>query len=151
MRLEAAAAAGEPIGVAVSVEKSGGLWRIDTPTLFAALVELAASEPAADVAATAQAALADGTVQAAIEVARERDVGTIALSGGVAYNDAIATRIRHTVETAGLQYVTNEQVPCGDGGVAFGQAVCAGRGWSLLEADRPDAAAGERYDERAEH
>jgi len=150
MRLEAAAAEGEPIRVAASVERCGGLWRIDTPALFASLVDLAESRPSADVAATAQAALADGVARVALEVARERDVGTVALSGGVAYNDAIATRIRNVVEGGGLQYVTNEQVPCGDGGVAFGQAACAGWGWSLLEADGPDAASGERHDERAE-
>ena len=39
------------------------------------------------------------------------------------------------VETAGLRYLTNERVPCGDGGISFGQAVYAGLRLRLLEAD----------------
>jgi len=47
------------------------------------------------------------------------------------------------VEAAGFTLVTNEWVPCGDGGVAFGQAAAAGRRWRLLGADGADALARE--------
>jgi hydrogenase maturation protein HypF len=46
----------------------------------------------------------------------------------VAYNDAIATRVRETVVDAGLKFSGNERVPSGDGGIAYGQvAVAAAR------------------------
>jgi len=139
MRLEATAAKGVPIDVGVRIERREGLRRVDTVGLFSALVELARSRPAEDVAATAQAALADGTARLAVEVAQERGIDAIALTGGVAYNGAISSRVRRRVEEAGLRYVTNERVPCGDGGVSFGQAVFAGQKWGLSEADRTDA------------
>ncbi|MFC2077372.1 carbamoyltransferase HypF [Candidatus Bipolaricaulota bacterium] len=143
MRLEATAARGVPIDVGIGIERRGGLRRVDTVGLFSALVELARSRSVEDVAATAQAALADGTARLAVEVAQEREIDAIALTGGVAYNDAIASRVRRRVEEAGLRYVTNECVPCGDGGVSFGQAVFAGQKWGLTEADRTDAAPGQ--------
>jgi len=148
MRLEAAASGGEPVSLNVRIEKRAALRRIDTVGLFEALVELAESRATRDVAATAQAALADGAARIAIEVARERGIPAVGLSGGVGYNDAIAWRIRRSLEDAGLQYLTNERVPCGDGGVSFGQAVYAGLGWSASEADRPDAAPGQEQDDQ---
>ena len=81
----------------------------------------------------AQAALAGGAARAAIELAVERGVPDVCFSGGVAYNDAIASAIRGAVEAAGLRYRTNERVPCGDGGVSFGQAAYAGRRVEILE------------------
>lgn len=141
MRLEATAARGAPIDVPVRTVAEADLQRIDTVAFFAALAELAESRTPEEIAATAQAGLADGTAHLAVEVASEHGIGTIGLSGGVAYNDAISERIRRRVESAGLRFVTNERVPCGDGGVSFGQAAFAGQGWTLSEADGTDAAA----------
>jgi len=52
---------------------------------------------------------------------------TVALSGGVAYNDHVARRIREQVEAADLEFLGNERVPPGDGGVAYGQVAVAAR------------------------
>jgi hydrogenase maturation protein HypF len=143
MRLEAAAAHGKGVDIEVPIREIPGGRVIDLVAAFRTLVELSPTTPVESLAATAQGALADGLAGAAIAVARERGVRTVCFSGGVAYNDAIATRIRGRVESAGLAFAVNEWVPCGDGGVAFGQAVAVGRRWRLLEADRSDAAAGE--------
>jgi len=143
MLLEATASSGTPVRIEVPISCCDGFREIDTVSVFSALVDLAEKEGAADVAASAQAAIADGTAEAAIASARERGIETIAFSGGVAYNDAIARRIRQRVEAAGLAYVTNGKVPCGDGGVSFGQAIFAGRGWEILKADRTDATPGD--------
>jgi hydrogenase maturation protein HypF len=92
------------------------------------LVELLDDAERADVAATAQDALARGLARIAVDAAEERDRDTVVLSGGVAYNDAIATRVRETVVDAGLRFSGNERVPPGDGGIAYGQvAVAAAR------------------------
>lgn len=147
MRLEALAARGTPLALEVPVRRSGGRWVIDLVPAFRALVEASSVEPAERIAATAQSALARGAAAAAIAVAEEHRIRTVCLSGGVAVNDAIASEVRAAVEAAGLTFLANEWAPCGDGGVAFGQAVAAGLGWRLLEADGPDAAAGESGDE----
>jgi len=140
MRLEAAAAAGRAETLAVPVHAEEPVRRIDTVDLFLDLVERGRSATAHDIAATAQVALAEAVAAEGIRAAREHRIGVVGFSGGVAYNDAIARRIRARVEEAGLRYVTNEAVPCGDGGIAFGQAVFAGRGDAFLEADRTEAA-----------
>ena len=144
MRLEAVAARGTTLRVEAVVERDGGIFVIDTVGLFARLVELAERSSIENVAATAQAALARGAASAAVEIATERGIRDVCFSGGVAYNDAIASRIRDVVESAGLRYRTNEQMPCGDGGISFGQAAYAGRGIEMLEADRTDTAPGDR-------
>jgi hydrogenase maturation protein HypF len=129
MKLEAVATRGSPHSLAVPRASADGRPVVDTPRLFADLVELVeegASRPA--VAATAQDALARGLAEIAVEAADERDREAVALSGGVAYNDHVAHRIRERVTDAGLALLGNERVPPGDGGIAYGQvAVAAAR------------------------
>jgi len=148
MRLEAAAARGEPLSLDAPVRRRGTLWEVDLVSVFRALVDAGTTESAACLAATAQHALARGAAAAAIDVARERRIETVCLSGGVAVNDAVARAVRRAVEAAGFALVTNEWVPCGDGGVAFGQAAAAGRRWRLLGADGADALTGESHGKR---
>ena len=131
MRLEATAVAGRVLSLPIRFVESDGLRRLDTTGAFLRLTELAVTHPMADIAATAQAYLAEGMAALAIEEARAQTIDAIAFSGGVAINDAIATRTRQAVESAGLRFETNERVPCGDGGVSFGQAVYAGQGWTF--------------------
>lgn len=129
MKLEAVAARGSPRSLTVPRSTADGRPVVDTPRLFAELVELieeGASRQA--VAATAQDALARGLAGIAVEAAGERDRGSVALSGGVAYNDHVARRICERVTDAELELLGNERVPAGDGGIAYGQvAVAAAR------------------------
>jgi hydrogenase maturation protein HypF len=148
MRLEAAARGGRPIELTAPIRTVDGRRELDTVNAFLSLAELAKSRSVADVAATAQVLLADGVTRIAADVAREKRINVVAFSGGVAYNDAIAERVREQTENAGLTYATNTRVPCGDGGVSFGQAVYAGRRWSASEANRPDAASREDAEHR---
>jgi len=141
MRLEAAAARGSVLPVDPRLIEQDGSCVVDTGQLFCELALLAKIHPVEDVAATAQHALGIGAGKMACSAARSAGIRTIAFSGGVAYNDAIATSLRRHIEEHGLDFITNEKVPCGDGGVSFGQAVYASRRMRLLEADRPDAAA----------
>ena len=143
MRLEAVAARGTALPVEAGMRRDGKSYVVDTVGLFAQLVDLAERNSIEDVAAAAQSALADGVARAALAIAAESGIRDICFSGGVAYNDAIASTIRDTVESAGMRYRVNEQVPCGDGGISLGQAACAGRGIEILEADRTDTAPGD--------
>jgi hydrogenase maturation protein HypF len=121
---------------------------IDLVAVFRELISRSPGLSPEGMAASAQWALADGLAKAAVRAARERDLQIVCLSGGVACNDAIATRIRSRVESSGLAFAMNEWAPCGDGGVAFGQAVATGRGWRFLETDGADTATGEQEQPR---
>ena len=129
MKLEAAAADGTPIPVDVPLARVGDRPVVETPALFARLAELIEEGRArADVAATAQDALARGLATLAVDAATDRNREAVALTGGVAYNDHVATRLRERVIDAGLAWLGNERVPPGDGGIAYGQvAVAAAR------------------------
>jgi len=129
MRLEAAAIRGEDLGLRAPMVECGERMVLDTSALFAMLAERFVTSDQGDIAATAQCALAEGVANAAIREAESSGIGVVGFSGGVAYNDAIASSIRARVERAGLRYVTNELVPCGDGGVSLGQIGYAADGW----------------------
>ena len=131
MRLEAAADSGSAHALPIAVRQDGPFPLLDTVLAFSQLARQARTLPAADVAATAQRFIADGFAEMALQAASDAGVSRIAFSGGVAYNDAISSRLRARVEGAGLQWMTNRRVPCGDGGVALGQAVLAAGGGSV--------------------
>jgi hydrogenase maturation protein HypF len=126
MRLEAVAAQGHPFPIPTSPKEGEGRILLDTVAIFRSLVELGARGASReDLAATAQAALARGLAQMAIQAAKERGNPAIGLTGGVAVNDAIARAVRALVEGAGLQFLSANKVPPGDGGLSFGQLVQA--------------------------
>ncbi|WP_336325473.1 carbamoyltransferase HypF [Halovenus sp. HT40] len=125
LRLEARASEGTARDIELPTRTASGRFVLDTPALVSRLAAMAEEMPAADVAATAQEALARGLGHIAIECARDRNVEVIGFTGGVAYNDAIHSTIRETVQDAGLSFVGPDRVPPGDGGIAYGQAVVA--------------------------
>lgn len=126
MRLEGAAWKGEDLGPDLTFGREGERRVLDVQTLFRDLVSfLEEGHRKRDVAMTAQIGIARGLAALAVEEAERRGIEAAALSGGVAYNGAIAARIRTIVEEAGLAFWCNERVPCGDGGIAFGQTVVA--------------------------
>ena len=129
MKLEALARRGTPQSIDLPYSTVDGRRVLDTPRLMEQLVKrFDDGMGRADVAATAQVALARGLAQIAVDAAEERGHDAVVLSGGVAYNDAIATCIRKTVTEAGMRFLGNERVPSGDGGIAYGQvAVAAAR------------------------
>ncbi|MFQ5793601.1 MAG: carbamoyltransferase HypF [Candidatus Bipolaricaulia bacterium] len=126
MKLESAAVAGNALDIPLNFDVDGGRKLLNVPALFEEILRLKRKRAVEDVAATAQHALARGVARIAIEAAEANRIPTISLSGGVAYNDRIASAIKAEVETAGYRFYTNEKLPCGDGGISFGQVVAAG-------------------------
>ncbi|MFB6153892.1 MAG: carbamoyltransferase HypF [Halodesulfurarchaeum sp.] len=125
MRLEALAAHGNPLDITVPSTDRGDTQTVDVPALTRALADLTADHERADVAATAQHALATGLADIAIEAAHDRGREAIGFSGGVAYNDAITQTIEDRVTAADLTFLGHDRVPPGDGGIAYGQAIVA--------------------------
>jgi len=128
MKLESAASSGKPLEIDLPYHRSGDLIRLDQSRLLYRLIQLRGTASPADLASTAQAALARGMAKIALEVARDEGIATVGLSGGVAYNEEISREVEKTVSGSGLDFVTNTEVPPGDGGVALGQLWLAGKG-----------------------
>jgi len=99
---------------------------LDTTHLILEIFENKEKIPKEDLALSAHLYLARGLAMLAVEKAREKDVKDIGFSGGVACNEIITSEIRRVVEAAGLNFLVHEEVPPGDGGLSFGQAVAAG-------------------------
>lgn len=124
-RLEALATEGTPRPIDLQYRSSDGRRILDTHALVSDLADMLTRRTPADVAATAQAALARGLGTLAVEAASERGVQAVGFTGGVAYNDAISRHLREVVTDADLTHLTPEAVPPGDGGIAYGQAIVA--------------------------
>ncbi|SFC49370.1 hydrogenase maturation protein HypF [Halobiforma haloterrestris] len=125
MRLEAAAHDGSPRSIDLEFTSRNGQRTLDVRALVTDLAAMTEEYPQADVAATAQEALARGLGRIAVETAHERDLETVGFTGGIAYNDAITAAIRRHVTEAGLSFATPVDAPAGDGGVSYGQAIVA--------------------------
>jgi hydrogenase maturation protein HypF len=125
MRLEALAAEGSPLAVDVPTGTTHGRHTVDVPALLRTLEDVTGDHTRADVAATAQAALAEGLGSLAVASARERGIDAVGFSGGVAYNGAVTRDLRAVVEDAGLGFLAHDRVPPGDAGISYGQAVVA--------------------------
>ncbi len=122
MKLEALAASGRDV-LSLAPRFDGEV--LDTRYLLEQLFGAMHRMSKADLACSAQSYLARGLAALAVETAKKLGYKTIGFSGGVAYNGQITSTIRGVVERSGLRFVVNAQVPPGDGGLSFGQAVAA--------------------------
>ncbi|OHE56135.1 MAG: carbamoyltransferase HypF [Thaumarchaeota archaeon RBG_16_49_8] len=122
MKLEALAVSGEDV-LHLTPNLDGGI--LNTKCLLETVFDEMQRAAKADLACSAQLYLARGLAALAVETAQKLGCKTIGFSGGVAYNGQITSTIRRTVERSGLRFVANAQVPPGDGGLSFGQAVAA--------------------------
>jgi len=95
---------------------------INTTYLLIHILENLGKHSVADLAYSAQTYIAKSLAQLAVEKAENLDVKAIGFSGGVAYNKQITLTIMETVEKNGFRFITNNQIPQGDGGISFGQA-----------------------------
>jgi hydrogenase maturation protein HypF len=122
IKLEATAAQGRDV-LQLTPQLEG--HTVNTTTLVDTLFTLRNQYSVADLACSAQAYLATGLAQVAVEEAERLQVGNIGFSGGVAYNEHITHTIRTIIENRGFTFYTHHQVPPGDGGISFGQAMVA--------------------------
>ena len=95
----------------------------DTVTAIAA--DVAAGLDPALVAARFHNAVAAATAEACARLSEELRLDAVVLSGGVFQNRLLLERTLPALEAAGLRALVPEQLPPGDGGIAFGQAAVA--------------------------
>jgi hydrogenase maturation protein HypF len=130
MKLESFAVKGDArrVKLPCDVVTINGRNVVDSRSLLkAALEALEEGKDKHDIAASAQVSLARAFAVQACDVAKKSGAPIVGFSGGVAVNAAICGTIEDYVKEEGLEFVTNHKLPCGDGGVSFGQAVLAGR------------------------
>ena len=123
MKLESAAIAGKD---ALKLKPTIRSDVLDTTLMLQAIYESKNRFSVEDLAKSAHAYLAKGLATIAVDKAEEAGVRTIGFSGGVACNEIIATIMRKIVQDAGLLFLVHQEVPPGDGGLSFGQAVATG-------------------------
>jgi hydrogenase maturation protein HypF len=102
--------------------KPGDPWVLDTRPMVRALT--AGGDPALLARGFHEAVaalLADGAAQ----VASDAGLSRVALSGGCFANGLLLRLTAQGLRARGLEVFLHRQVPCGDGGLALGQAVVA--------------------------
>jgi hydrogenase maturation protein HypF len=113
-------------GLSPQIADKNGSSILKTGYLFEKLFELMRDgKKKKEIAYQAHAYIADGAAEIAIKKCREYDIGVVGFTGGVAFNTIITRIIKKKVIDAGLRFIQHQQVPPGDGGVSFGQAIMA--------------------------
>lgn len=123
MKLESAAAKGKDVLGLKPILRNRV---VDTGGMVHEIFKQRNKHSIVDLACSAQSYLAKSLAELAVQEARRLGIQKIGFSGGVANNEHITSLIRRTMEKNGFQFLVHRQVPPGDGGVSFGQAVAAG-------------------------
>ena len=119
MKLEAAAIGGKDLKFDPMIERNV----LDTTALLIeALDAKKKKHKTTDITYSIETALARGLADIAIKAAQKEGIEVIGVSGGVAYNDVFVRTIARQVTENSLRFVQNGAVPCGDGGISYGQA-----------------------------
>ena len=101
-------------------------WTLDArPSVLAVAAEVAAGVAIGVVAARFHAAVAAATAAGCERAAREAEVATVALSGGVFQNRRLLEATAAQLEQRALEVVVPRRIPPNDGGISFGQAAIA--------------------------
>ncbi|OYT43633.1 MAG: carbamoyltransferase HypF [Candidatus Aenigmarchaeota archaeon ex4484_56] len=110
MKLESIARKGEIIKLPVKIKTKNKISVLDTTSIFKTIFEKLNTERKEDLAISAHYAIAKGLAK----IAGHRNV---CFSGGVAYNELMNKFLKEEIGDLKIQ----TKVPCGDGGISFGQ------------------------------
>jgi len=122
MKLESAAVGGHDV---LKLEPNIRAGFLDTTCIVQAVFEARNKISKRDLAYSSQSYLAKGLAQLAVNAAHETGVDVVGFSGGVAFNGQITSFIRKNVEANGITFLVHKNLPAGDGGISFGQALAA--------------------------
>jgi hydrogenase maturation protein HypF len=118
--------AGDPYPLPV-VAVGEGLVLDWGPLLAALIADLEGGRAVADIAATFHLSLAVGTAGICRRIRAESGLGRVVLSGGVFQNRLLSEQLVTLLNDDDFQVFCHRLVPPGDGGLALGQAIIAGR------------------------
>jgi hydrogenase maturation protein HypF len=127
IELEQLADETDPAYDAFAIDHTTQGWVYDwRPIVCGVVRDKAAGVSISQISMRFHRALADLIGKAAEEVRRETGINTVALSGGCFQNELLLTRCTTALEERGFLMITNQLVPCNDGGISYGQAaICA--------------------------
>jgi hydrogenase maturation protein HypF len=94
-------------------------------TILAIDRDVARGVPAGAIATRFHHALADATAAECAQLAADRGIEVVVLSGGAFQNRRLLERTSAGLEKAGVRVLVPERLPPNDGGVSFGQAAVA--------------------------
>jgi len=101
-------------------------WVLDFgPTIHAILAERRQGVAVSAIAAKFHNTIADSILHTCRFVRGQRDLNTVALSGGVFQNELLLRRTVEALQSRRFRVFTNTAVPLNDGGLALGQAAVA--------------------------
>ncbi|NMC77176.1 MAG: carbamoyltransferase HypF [Candidatus Methanofastidiosa archaeon] len=120
MKLESLAWKGKDLKIPIEIEDN----RIMIKEFSKIIFDMRNNYKKQDLAKTVHISIAKAFSEIAIEAAKI-DHLPVAFSGGVAYNKIFSDVIKKEVESSNLKYLKHRLVPCGDGGVSFGQSLFA--------------------------
>ncbi|HWE08283.1 MAG TPA: carbamoyltransferase HypF [Solirubrobacteraceae bacterium] len=108
------------------VRDGGGRIVLDArETVRAVARDCAAGVAVARIGARFHNAVASATTAACIILAGEREIESVALSGGSFQNRLLLERVAADLRHAGLRVLVPERLPPNDGGISYGQAAVA--------------------------
>jgi hydrogenase maturation protein HypF len=106
--------------------RADGLLVYDArPTLAAVLDGTVAGRPQQELAAAFHETIVEVTRELLDGARAASGLGVVCLSGGVLQNRRLATALLGRLTADGFDVFINQQVPCNDGGISFGQAAVA--------------------------
>jgi hydrogenase maturation protein HypF len=127
MRLEGLASKGNPdkINLDIRYSKKNGSYIINTSDFILDVLNLLEIKDSKkqDIAAKFQKEIGIVFAKVAIKIAKENDLKTIGLTGGVAYNGAFSKVIKETIIKEGFSFIEHNLVPPGDAGISVGQLI----------------------------
>jgi len=126
IRLEAIAREGTPLKLPIEdyIQYKKGRILLDTSKILLNLVKLKETGTSIEnIASTAQYVIAKGLSDIAVEIAKEKGIDVIGVSGGVAYNDFIVRTIKENVIQGNIKFIQHKRIPPGDAGISIGQAI----------------------------
>jgi hydrogenase maturation protein HypF len=126
IELEAAVDRSERGQYTIALERRGDMLELDPRVAVTAIVrERNVGVPTGVVAARFHTGLARATAHACEQIAGERGLNLVVLSGGVFQNRVLRELTIAELERAGLHPLVPELLSPGDGGISYGQAAVA--------------------------
>jgi hydrogenase maturation protein HypF len=98
------------------------------PMLRAVVLDRVRGRDIKEIARSFQRGIAQGLLDAVIEISSSYGVDTVVLSGGVFQNELLLEDLKSLLANAPMQVWTNHAVPPNDGGISLGQAALAAFG-----------------------
>jgi hydrogenase maturation protein HypF len=110
----------------IALQRRDNVLELDPRAAISTIVhEREARVPVGVVAARFHKGLARATARACEQIAGERGLGVVALSGGVFQNRVLLESMIAELKRVGLRPLVPQRLPLGDGGISYGQAAVA--------------------------